>query len=138
VNWGPKNEPVVTIIATDGVEQLLAAGVIETYLKQSGLTALGVIVDADENAVARWHSISARISGLFAEVPVTIPNNGLVLRGNTGPAFGAWIMPDNSSRGMLETFLLFLRPNDNLALHALSRDVVEQAKRIGAPFSSKH
>jgi hypothetical protein len=138
VNWGPKSEPIVTIIANDGVEPLLTAGVIETYFKQSGLLALGVIVDADENAVARWQSISARIGGFFADVPQVIPSDGLILRGDTGPAFGAWIMPDNSSRGMLETFLLFLRPAENLALHVLSHDVVEQAKQLGAPFSLAH
>lgn len=111
---------MVTIASFDGVEKLLAAGVIETYLKQSGLSALGVIVDADEDAAARWQSISARISGRFQNLPKAIPSEGFVVRGDAGPAFGAWIMPDNSSRGMLETFLLFLRPNTNLELQALS------------------
>ena len=59
VSWGSKKEPVVIIEALDGAENLLAAGVIETYLKQSGLSALGVIVDADEDAAARWQSILA-------------------------------------------------------------------------------
>ena len=138
VNWGPKHDPVVTIISFDGVEQLLEAGVIETYLKQSGILALGVIVDADEDAAARWQSISSRVSGRYLNLPKVIPSNGLVLRGEAGPAFGAWVMPDNINRGMLETFLLYLRPNENLALQALSREVVEQAKLVGAPFSPAH
>ncbi len=138
VSWGSKKEPVVIIEALDGAENLLAAGVIETYLKQSGLSALGVIVDADEDAAARWQSILARISGRFQNLPKVIPSKGFVVRGDDGPAFGAWIMPDNISRGMLETFLLFLRPNTNLPLQQLSSEVVAQAKRIGAPFSPAH
>ncbi|MBK8255248.1 MAG: hypothetical protein IPK82_21625 [Polyangiaceae bacterium] len=57
-------------------------------------------------------------------------------------AFLRWttvtIMPDNISRGMLETFLLFLRPTDNQALLDFSSRVVEEAKNLGAPFAEHH
>jgi len=138
VPWGPKDAPVVKIVPYDGVENLLCAGEIETHLKTSGLSALGVIVDADHDVAARWQSISARISAHYTNVPAQMPASGLILKRQTGPAFGAWIMPDNCNRGMLETFLLFLRPNENLALHALSASVIDQAKQAGASFSQQH
>jgi len=80
VPWGPKKEPIVTIFQYDGVDNLLAEGEIETQLKASGLTALGVIVDADENAAGRWQRIRSRIVSYFPSVPSALPAQGLVLR----------------------------------------------------------
>lgn len=136
--WGPKRAPMVAIIQYEGAANLLAEGEIETQLKASGLTALGVIVDADENAAGRWQAIRARISGHFPSAPSALPVEGLVLQQETGPSFGAWVMPDNVSRGILETFLLYLRPLENEALHAHAESAVDQARTSGAPFRDPH
>ncbi len=138
VDWGPKDAPIVSIAAYDGVENLLAAGEIETRLKASGLQALGVMVDADTSATSRWAQIRARILAAYPAAPTDLPPEGVVLRGATQPAFGAWIMPDNTNRGMLETFLLHLRPTDNSPVLDLSSRVVDEARSLGAPFSDAH
>ena len=39
---------------------------------------------------------------------------------------------------MMETFLLFLRPADNTALHKLAETAVTQAHAVGAPFLEPH
>lgn len=138
IEWGPSNSPIVNIVCSDGVDELLSPGFIETHLKSSGLSSLGVIVDANDSLENRWARIKARISHRFPEAPDRIPETGAVLNGEDDPVFGAWIMPDNISRGMLETFLMFLRPEDNQPLLDLADKVVSEAKDLGAPFSSKH
>lgn len=138
IDWGPRDSPLVTIAAYDGVENLLAAGEIEARMKASGLQALGVMVDADESAPARWSQIRTRIQASYPAAPVDLPPDGVVLRSDTQPAFGAWIMPDNTHRGMLETFLLHLRPSDNPPVLALSSRLIEEARSLGAPFSEAH
>ncbi len=48
-------------------------------------------------------------------------------------------LPDNSQRGMLETFLLSLRPqSSDGTLWGWADEVVEQAQNRGAPFRSSH
>ncbi|WP_438038639.1 DUF3226 domain-containing protein [Sorangium sp. So ce128] len=141
VPWGPKNAPIVSIFQYDGVENLLAAGEIEAQMKASGLVALGVMIDADMNAADRWTRIRARIADAYPSAPETLPAEGVVLKDDkdaAAPAFGAWIMPDNVNRGMLETFLLYLRPTDNQPLLDLSAKVVDEACTQGAPFSKDH
>jgi hypothetical protein len=137
VAWGPKENPIVKIRQCDGVDELFASGVIATELKASGLSALGVIVDADDNAQSRWQQIKSELADQFTDIPLSIPLEGIVLQ-KDGLKFGAWIMPDNSSQGMLETFLLYLRPNENQALNDLAIRVTAEAKSVNAPFSDNH
>lgn len=136
--WNPNKAPIVDIYPYDGVDTLLRPGEIETQLKRSGLTALGVIVDADESASGRWEAIRARICDRYTQIPATLPISGVVLRQDSLPAFGAWVMPDNANRGMLESFLLYLRPDSNRDLLRHSADAVSTAKSLGAPFSERH
>jgi hypothetical protein len=120
------------------VSPLLAVGEIETHLKASGLTALGVMIDADESAASRWTAIRARIIDRYPEAPEDLPARGAVLHREGSPSFGAWIMPDNSNRGMLETFLLHLRPEDNSPLLEFGERTVMDAQSLGAPFKPLH
>jgi hypothetical protein len=138
VPWGATKDPIVKIVQYEGATNLLSEGEIETQLKASGLLALGVIVDADENAAGRWQAIRARISEHFPSAPSALPLEGLVMQQESGPSFGAWVMPDNVSRGILETFLLYLRPSENQALHAHAESAVSQAQTVGAPFRDPH
>jgi hypothetical protein len=130
ISWGAVESPIVKIVACEGVDTLLSPGFIETHLKISGLFSLGVMVDADENAEERWARIRARIAPRFPEAPSRITEEGVILRGDEAPAFGAWIMPDNINRGMLETFLMFLRPEDNQPLLDLADKAVSDAKTL--------
>lgn len=138
IPWGDKHSPIVKIHAYEGVGSLLAAGEIETHLKTSRLAALGVMVDADDSASARWDAIRARVSNSYPEAPVNLPAEGVVIHRADAPSFGVWVMPDNSSRGMLETFLLHLRPTENTPLLNLSAQVTSEARSLGAPFISAH
>ena len=110
IPWGEKNQPEnwpATIKAFDGVEALLRPGVISTALNYPNLKALGVIVDADADAASRWQRVRAEVVAKLPGLPAELPPEGVVHGyDDEGPKrFGVWIMPDNSSTGMLETFL---------------------------------
>jgi hypothetical protein len=51
---------------------------------------------------------------------------------------GVWIMPDNSSSGMLETFLGYLVPNAQDELYVAAQRAVADARSLGAPCIEAH
>jgi hypothetical protein len=138
VRWGERKDPkAVYIEAYGGVEKLLEPAQIETQLKASGLEALGVLIDADEDPVSRWQAVRHRALKRFPGLPPDLPATGLV-HAEDGLRFGVWIMPDNQRRGMLETFLTFLRPADNPALNAHALEACRAAKTLAAPYKDAH
>lgn len=152
LRWGERGQPkLVDIVVAGsestspsdrggGVERLLERGYIATEYKTARLQALGVMMDADDDPVARWRQLCGCDLPFAAELPAAPPADGLVLQpASDGPRFGVWMMPDNSTRGMLETFLLALRPDDpDQALWQWADEVVAQALQKGAPFRSAH
>lgn len=57
VDWPKGNEPV-WIEEQDGIGNILAPDFIETTLKASGVTAVGIVVDADADPASRWKQLS--------------------------------------------------------------------------------
>jgi hypothetical protein len=86
-------------------------------LKPGGdLERLGIVVDADTDATARWQSFKGVLerSG-YANIPDQPDPTGTVVDHAIRPRVGVWIMPDNALPGMIEDFLAFLAPeNDSL------------------------
>ena len=134
IAWEVGNTTIVGIKKFDGKSELLKPGQIETELKGSGLISLGVLIDADEDAAACWDSIRnrERLKSTYPEFPATMPEKGFITRAANRPHFGVWIMPDNTNRGMLETFLLYLRPTSPLL--EFSKETVKLAQERGAPL----
>lgn len=67
------------------------------------------------------------------------PGDGFLAVLGSGVRFGAWLMPDNRQQGMLETFLLGLRPaatRPELWRH--TEAAVDQAKQLGATWQASH
>ena len=139
IPWGEtRADAIVQIDEFDGVENLLKPGIIEAELKSSNLSQLGIILDADENLAARWASVRTRCIQAFPNLPNELPTTGLVVENETGLRLGIWIMPDNRSSGMLETFLTYLVPiqSDGVYHHALAS--VDAARKCGALFKDSH
>jgi hypothetical protein len=137
VPWGPRGAEIVRIHEIDGYANLAAQ--LRSQLKNAGLLRVGIIVDANSDPVARWQSISATLSPEYA-LPAAPPPAGFVapLTGST-KRLGVWMMPDNAARGMMETFLLALRPASNAPLLAHAEGAVDAARQShGAPFSAAH
>jgi len=114
VVWGEKKaEAVVLIESFDGVEQLLKAGVIEAELNTTHLKAIGIIIDADNRRDARWAAVLRECRTVIRDFPDVLPDEGLIHIAPSGLRVGVWIMPDNQSTGMLETFLSEMVPSNH-------------------------
>jgi hypothetical protein len=102
------------VIDGQGVNTILTR--LPTDLKSQGITAFGIIVDADENIQNRWTSIVDRLKPLGYELPKQPDPNGTIHPAQgIYPQIGFWIMPNNEEIGEIEHFIEYLvPPNDRL------------------------
>jgi hypothetical protein len=138
VPWGTKKNPIVLIRDYDGYPNLVNSDVLQAEFQASGLSSLGIVIDADENASQRWTSLRNAASRLIPDLPISLPENGLIHNTAKGVAFGVWIMPDNNTSGMLETFLSYLIKDDCLDIWNLAKTSASVAQKSGAAFSDAH
>lgn len=68
IAW-PSKAPPVHIVDSVGIESLLARENITTELKAPGLEALGLIVDANGDAGARWNRVRGLLTSIRAGFP---------------------------------------------------------------------
>ncbi len=136
VLWPSPNFPV-NIDELGSVDEVLKPGVLEAYLNTTG-EALGLVVDANGDAAARWDQLRAICNSEFVDVPQQIPSEGLQIVHSSGSRFGVWIMPDNEFAGMLEDLLVRLIPDDSRGLFTLARNCVAEARSERAPFRDVH
>ena len=139
VVWGDKPEEwLVLIKAHEGVDDLLEPGNIEAESKSRGLKALGVLIDADDQFASRWSRLRDRCLRIAADFPVDLPLEGLIHQNDDGLRIGVWIMPDNQSRGMLETFLGSVVTATLEPLWIFSQESCRNSRDHGAPYSDPH
>lgn len=139
VVWG-ENEPdwIVSIKPYGGVDNLLKRGIIEAELKGSGLRILGVLLDADDDCEARWETLRNRCLSNFPYLPKDLPQTGLIHENDVGKRFGAWLFPNNKSRGMVETFLSYLVPDAQNNVWNYAKQAAQEAKNHGAGYKPSH
>lgn len=145
VTWPRGKEPVY--IESYGSDGFINNKKISARLKASGLTHLGLIIDADENPKDRWQSIRnaclkvEEIQKSIDNLPEQMPETGLIINIPNGTEFikfGIWMMPDNQNRGMLETFLAYMIKDESDPLWQYAQEVVTEAKTKGAKFIDEH
>ncbi|MDY6938106.1 MAG: DUF3226 domain-containing protein [Cyanobacteriota bacterium] len=134
IPWGETKDTAIVYIEDYGSDEFIDADIISTELKASGLRALGLIVDADDNFSDRWRSIQNACLKSISDFPEKLPDTGLIHQTQTGIKFGVWVIPDNQNRGMLETFLAYLVPDENETLWQYAQQVAKEAKKCDAPF----
>jgi hypothetical protein len=109
-----------TIRQAKGISQLL--DMVSPQLKESDISILGIILDADTDLPARWEELKFRLEKEgYQNIDNQPTEEGTILLPPPGllPKVGIWIMPDNKLAGTLEDFLKFLIPeNDSLLTHA--------------------
>lgn len=137
VPW-PKSDPPVDIRSFGGIEELLKPAVLETYLKSSDLEFLGIIFDADVDPDQQWGRFRARITQHVSGFPESPEVGGTVCEADNNVRVGVWMMPDNSSSGMLETFLSYLIPENSSSLKDFAFYCTDSAKDHGAPYREVH
>ena len=139
VVWGDRPDDwVVQVDEFDGVEKLLKPGVIEAESKTPGLKALGILIDANDQFTSRWSRVRERCLKIAADFPETLLPGGLIHQTADGLRLGVWIMPDNQSRGMLETFLSSLIVPAHASLWAFAQESCAQSRSHGAPYVDPH
>ena len=88
VPWGTRKSPVVFIRDYDGYQNLVNPDVISTELQASGLSVLGIMIDADENPLARWQSLRNACLKSIPDIPEGLPKKGLIHNVPNGIKFG--------------------------------------------------
>ncbi len=136
VPW-PKGHEPVDIHAQEGDQKLLAflqSPELDYEFKNGRLKSLGVILDADDSAASTWDAVRNRCESFIPELPKVLDGKGLITAKRDKIRFGVWIMPDNRSTGMLETFLRVLVKPDQERFWAHAANATAAAKKAGAPF----
>jgi len=102
--------------------------------KVSGLTSLGIVVDADQDLQTCWDKVRVRLQKQgYSTVPPHPDPNGTVICESDRPTVGVWIMPNNQLTGTLEGFCRYLIPaEDRLWEHA--EQIVEQIIQVQRHF----
>ncbi|MBD2177355.1 hypothetical protein H6F42_10575 [Pseudanabaena sp. FACHB-1998] len=133
VVWTQDNPLIPDIHSCGGYSKLLNQ--IKTRLKESSLSQLGVIIDADDNPLGRWESIKNRCQVSIPNLPNELSEDGLICEVTKDLKFGVWLMPDNFQRGMLETFLAYMIPNETETLWQFAQSSVQEAINRGAKLT---
>jgi hypothetical protein len=142
INWPSPSTAPVWIEQYEGYSNLLRPDVIQSEIRTRGLRALGIMVDADENAVDRWQEVRQACLPVIPDFPENLPESGLVYETVDADEkvikFGVWMMPNNVSPGMLETFLGMMIPASSKPIWEYAQEATAEAKNRGALFSPAH
>jgi hypothetical protein len=139
VVWGDKEiEWVVQIKSHEGIEDLLQPKNIEAEAMAQGRNAVGIVVDANDHFDSRWARVRHCCLGIAADFPESMPSRGLIHQNARGLRIGVWIMPDNQSRGMLETFLSHLIVPADAPLWAFAQESCARSRDHGASYTDSH
>ncbi len=137
VAWPDDNRPV-QIEPRGGVEELLKPAVIANEMKASGLLALGIVLDADQDAKNRWKQVVNCFQRANVAIPPNANERGWIGSGPRGIRVGIWMMPDNINPGMIETFLGKLIPDDFTELWNFAGNSTDTARKHQADFKDAH
>jgi hypothetical protein len=127
----------VRIVVADGFDEIPSA--IRNVLRPDDLDGFAIIADTDLIEDNRWESLRGTLGKFgFSGLPDLPPAGGLVMDNLGIPALGVWMMPDNQSSGMIESFACKLvNAEDPSWLHA--RLAVAELPEAEGQFSrSRH
>lgn len=128
---------LVDVRPVGGIDETLARLRIELAVG-SGLSRLGVIVDADSDVQRCWDRIRPILMGAtYSSIPPKPEPGGLILIQAGLPAVGVWIMPDNLTSGAVEEFAQRLIPATD-KLWPLAENVIQQVIATDKRFADTH
>jgi hypothetical protein len=123
------------VVDCGGIEHLFEN--IPVRFKESGVTTIGIIIDADVDITIRWNTLKTVLSKTGFTVPNVFPKTGLILQ-NNDQKVGVWIMPDNKTNGILEDFISFLVPEDDRLLPVVDATLYEIEEKQLNKYSAIH
>lgn len=125
----------------NGIEYLLNLRTLRNYFVVDESRRFGIVLDADTDLAARWKQIKAICETIgYHDVPKSPSPDGTLLSEEGLPLVGIWLMPDNRASGMMEDFIGWLVPRDDL-LWPMAGDIVqkviERERRFRESYISK-
>ena len=109
-----------------GAPNLLESVPVRIKASEEG-DVVGIVIDADTDVDARWRSIRDRITTMgYENTPQAPTPEGTIIdppERTLLPRLGIWIMPNNRTDGILETFLRFLVPQPSALLEHAEKSV---------------
>jgi len=100
------------------------------------LEALAIIIDADIDLKSRWQSVRDTLRRIgYRECPDNPSPDGTIINEPNMPLIGVWIMPDNSSAGILEHFVAKLVPEADV-LWPRAQEYVDSIPFDHRPFKA--
>jgi hypothetical protein len=139
IDWPQdKYKAPVWIVLGNGATEILEDGFLKIHILDPEVKNLGVVFDADLNPTGRYASFRNRCDSFFT-LPRDLPEQGLVVESaSIGKRPGLWIMPDNKSDGILETFLKLLVPDADEPTWKYATQCVAEARNIGCKYRDTH
>ena len=137
IEWEPTKKQYLIDIVWCGSDNQVLTDIGDRW-KESGRKILGVVIDADSSG-SRWAQVRDHSPDeTSGALPRELPPDGLVLDLARGRRFGVWIMPDNQSHGMMETFLARLRSSmpQELGAHVVS--AMNRAQELMTAYATDH
>ena len=115
-----------------GISRLIDA--LELEVDSNELERIGVVVDADVVLEDRWNALKrVLINAGYRSIPLTPNSNGTIIQDEERPTVGIWLMPNNVLPGMIEDFIKFLVPEDDV-LWPLAEEVVQKVVKTDRKF----
>jgi len=101
------------VIETGGIDKLFEQ--LPVRLKEADVKTIGIIIDADTNIKSRWATLNNILKEKMPSFPEEPNVKGTILK-QDDLKVGIWLMPNNQTNGMLESFIEFLIPADDKLL----------------------
>ena len=110
-----------SIVDKDGIDNLQSS--IFTEINDSDRQTVGILVDANDNLTARWDAVTEQIRRAGIDPPASPDSAGTIIESK--PRVGIWLMPDNTSPGELEDFVVQMIPAGD-RVWPLSKHYIEE------------
>lgn len=111
-----------------GVDNLLKARVLRSYLVGDESKRYGIVIDADESLDIRWQQVKSILEDRnvgYRNMPESPLSHGTILQQEGLATVGIWLMPDNQIPGIMESFIGWLVPRNDL-LWPMAGDIVQK------------
>lgn len=123
--------PDFDILDRGGLEPRLET--VGAELNVVGRQAIGILVDANDDLVARWKSVTDRILNEGVTAPGQPTPKGTVIDTIEKPRVGIWFMPDNASTGEIEDFVMQMIPEGD-PVWPLAKRYIEEIPQADRKF----
>ena len=118
-----------SIVDKDGIDNLQSS--IFTEINDSDRQTVGILVDANDDFTARWDAVANRLSQEGIDPPASPDSAGTIIESK--PRVGIWLMPDNTSPGELEDFVVQMIPAGDFGTRNFDREIMGTMTKFSVP-----